>query len=82
MRVSGYARPISTPDGKRLRRRFGACARAWNAIDSDQRYTLLTRFYPAGDVTSKFSLQRWNQLPSGLRCFIALMKSRRTADRR
>jgi hypothetical protein len=69
--IAGYVQPISTRQAKRLRATFGGRARSWNRWDSGQRYDFLTRYYEGDNVTSKFSLQKWNQLPVGLRFFIA-----------
>lgn len=55
----------------------------WNAMDCNRRYEFLCTCYGRPDgtngrgghalsnVLSKFSLQRWSQLPFGMRCFIS-----------
>jgi len=70
-RISGYVQPISPRRAREIRRTFGGHAKAWNSATTEQRYLFLTRFYPGGDATSMFSLQKWNQLPRGTRMFLA-----------
>lgn len=53
--------------------------RRWNAMDSGALYELLLKQYPPCDSTSKYSLQKWNQLTSGAK--VAVFRLMVTKDK-
>lgn len=69
--------------GKVFRHIMGAAGRKWNAMNSTERYELLIEeMYPGDrskgtDAISKYSIQRWQQLPRGTKILVIGLLVRR-----
>jgi len=62
---------------------MGAAGRKWNSMNSTERYELLIEeMYPGDrskgtDAISKYSIQRWQQLPRGTKVLVIALLARR-----
>jgi hypothetical protein len=60
-----------------FRHLMGAAGRKWNSLNSTERYELLEQeMYPC-DALSKYSLQRWQQLPRGTKVLVIALLARK-----
>jgi hypothetical protein len=74
--------------GTIFRHLMGAAGRKWNSMNSTERYDLLIQeMYPGDrskgtDAISKYSIQRWQQLPRGTKILVIALLARRAKNKK
>jgi hypothetical protein len=72
--------------GTIFRHLMGAAGRKWNRMNSTERYDLLiAEMYPGDrsrgtDAISKYSIQRWQQLPRGTKILVLALLTRKAKE--